>query len=273
VASLVAASPAVVGAWAPGEASPLSSPHPASAIVASPIASAAAIRLDADIGSPLAAETNVVVTYGRTGRSDGAIWERVVAVQSIVVWLRADDLSDEALLTAVGVGDEEAATVFVRRFQRRVFGLALTITLDQALADDVAQQAFTNAWRNAGSYDARRGAVSTWLLAVTRNVAIDTMRVRRPQPIDDVLLAELLPASAQADPSDHAATHDLVARVGQALDRLPTEQRRAVLLATIGSRTSVEIAELEGVPVPTAKHRVQSGLRKLRRALPSVVER
>ena len=54
------------------------------------------------------------------------------------------------------------------------------------------------------------------------------------------------------------------------LDALPEDQRRAVLLATLHSRTMVEIAGIEGVPVPTAKHRVQSGLRKLRRAMAPV---
>ena len=189
-----------------------------------------------------------------------------------VMWsARMDRLSDAALLAAVGAGDEEAATLFVRRFQRRVYGLALTITGDSSTAEDVASQAFARAWQHAGAYDARRGAVSTWLLTITRNTAIDTIRVRRPAPLDADLLADLLPPGGDADPADAAATADLLVRLRHALDRLPEEQRRAVLLATIHSRTSVEIARAEGIPVPTAKHRIQSGLRKLRQSSESVV--
>jgi RNA polymerase sigma-70 factor (ECF subfamily) len=180
---------------------------------------------------------------------------------------RTDRSSDAAVLAAVAVGDEAATTVFVRRFQRRVYGLALSITLDAATADDVASQAFARAWRHADTYDPRRGAVSSWLLTITRNVAIDSLRVRRPAPTEPELLADLLPASDAADAADVAAATDQLTRLRRALDRIPEEQRRAVLLATIHSRTSTEIAELEGVPVPTAKHRVQSGLRKLRRAM------
>ena len=180
---------------------------------------------------------------------------------------RAERLSDEALLVAMASGDRHAATVFVRRFQRRIYGVALTITLDAALAEDVAQQAFERAWRHAPAYDARRGRVLTWLLTITRNLAIDALRVRRPRPLDPVTVAELLPASAAADPGDLAAQSDDLALVRRALDELPEPQRRAVLLATVGSRTSAEIAAIEGVPVPTAKHRVQSGIRKLRDAV------
>ena len=57
-----------------------------------------------------------------------------------------------------------ASAEFVRRFQRRVYGLAKTIVGDPGTAEDVAQEAFVRAWRYAASYDARRGTVPTWLL-------------------------------------------------------------------------------------------------------------
>ena len=185
-----------------------------------------------------------------------------------MVWSRArlDQLGDEALLAAVGLDDVDAAAVLVRRFQRRVYGLALTITLDAATAEDVAQQAFERAWRHAGLYDARRGTVVTWLLTITRNLAIDALRVRRPRPVDPSLVQDLLPPDG-ADPADAAVRDDHVHVARRALASLPEDQRRAVVLATIGSRTSAEIAELEGIPVPTAKYRVQAGLRKLRACL------
>jgi RNA polymerase sigma factor (sigma-70 family) len=185
---------------------------------------------------------------------------------------RLDRLGDEALLAAVGLDDVDAAAVFVRRFQRRVHGLALTVTLDAATAEDVAQQAFERAWRHAGAYDARRGTVVTWLLAITRNLAIDALRVRRPRPLDPGLMQDLLPLD-DADPADAAVRDDRVAQARRALASLPEDQRRAVVLATIGSRTSTEIAEIEGVPVPTAKYRVQAGVRRLRDRLGTESER
>lgn len=178
---------------------------------------------------------------------------------------RLDRLSDDALLAALGLDEPNAAAVFVRRFQRRVYGLAYVITSDRALAEDVSQRAFERAWRHAGAYDPRRGSVATWLLVITRNLAIDALRVRRPDPMDPADLYALLPATGSAhDPESSAIRHDSITRLRPALDALPAEQRRAVLLATIGGRTMSEIGEIEGIPVPTAKTRLRAGLAKLR---------
>ena len=184
---------------------------------------------------------------------------------------RLDRLSDEALLAAVALGEGNAVVVFVRRFQRRVYGLAITIVGDRALAEDVAQQVFERAWRHGGTYDGRRAAVSTWLLTITRNLAIDTIRVRRAVPVDPWTAAELLAPSMQ-DPADDAVQSEDVRRVRRALALLPEEQRRAVVLATIGGRTSTEIGLIEGVPTATAKTRLRTGLRRLRDSVASEVE-
>ena len=94
------------------------------------------------------------------------------------------ELSDEALLAGFATGDDSSSAAFVRRFQARVYGLALTIVRDPAVAEDVSQEAFGRAWRHAGAYDPRRGRVATWLLSITRNLAIDALRMRRAEPVD-----------------------------------------------------------------------------------------
>ena len=81
--------------------------------------------------------------------------------------------SDEALVAGLAAGDRDAALVLVRRFQARVFGLALSITRDRSNAEDAAQEAFVKAWRYAASYDPRRGPVAAWLLTIARNAALD----------------------------------------------------------------------------------------------------
>ena len=93
-------------------------------------------------------------------------------------------LSDEALVSGFAAGEPDAAAAFVRRFQARVFGLAMTMVGDAAIAEEISQEAFVRAWRHAPGYDPRRGRVTTWILAITRNLAIDHLRSRRPEPID-----------------------------------------------------------------------------------------
>src|SRR5919199_1652760 len=75
-------------------------------------------------------------------------------------------LSDEALLAGLASGDADDAAAFVRRFQRRVYGLAWTILRDDDLADDVAQETFVRAWRHAGGYDPPRDRVRDALAAL-----------------------------------------------------------------------------------------------------------
>lgn len=185
---------------------------------------------------------------------------------------RLDRLSDDALLAAVALEERDAAAVFIRRFQRRVYGLAVTVTGDVSLADDIAQITFERAWRHAGTYDARRASVTTWLLTITRNLSIDAMRVRRSVPFDPEVLSQLLPPASGVDPQQSVVDTDQLGRLGIELTALPDDQRRAVLLATVAGRTALEIAEIEGVPLGTAKTRIRTGLRRLRTAVAEVAQ-
>lgn len=178
--------------------------------------------------------------------------------------------SDEALLAGLANGDREAAAAFVRRFQKRVFGLALSIVGDSGTAEDVAQEAFVRAWRRADGYDARRGRVLTWLLTITRSAAIDVVRLRRAQPMDPELLAARL--QLRQDAAANGADGGLAERelLRDALAELPAEQQRAVVLASYFGRTAAEIGQLEGVPLGTAKTRIRTALMRLREALEEV---
>jgi RNA polymerase sigma-70 factor (ECF subfamily) len=174
-------------------------------------------------------------------------------------------LSDESLIAGLAAGDAEAATAFVRRFQRRVFGLALAVVHDPGAAEDIAQETFVRAWRNAGAYDARRGSVTTWLLTIARNLAIDTLRMRSSEPLDPALLeAKLeLGGGSRPDQDDVAET----ARVRDALGALPPEQRRALVLAVYFGRTALEISDFDNAPLGTVKTRIRAALTKLRTQL------
>jgi RNA polymerase sigma factor (sigma-70 family) len=170
-------------------------------------------------------------------------------------------LSDESLLAGMASGEQQAAAAFVRRYQARVFGLALTIVGVPALAEDVAQDAFVKAWRHAATYDPRRGRVSTWLLTITRNAAIDAIRYRHEQPMDSELLLALLTARNESDEADALDT-SLALR--QALSELPPEQATPIVMMTFYGLTAKEIATNNDVPLGTVKTRVRRGLRALR---------
>jgi RNA polymerase sigma factor (sigma-70 family) len=173
-------------------------------------------------------------------------------------------VSDESLLAGLASGDPEAAAAFVRRFQSRVYGLAYTIVGNSPAAEEIAQEALLRAWRHAEAYDRRRGRVETWLLSITRNLAIDHLRLRRGDPVDpdDLAAKQAMFMRPAVDPA--GATGDEVRALREALAGLPPEQRRAVLMAALWGYTANEISEMEGTPLGTTKSRIRSGLLKLR---------
>ncbi len=148
-----------------------------------------------------------------------------------------------------------------------MYALALRIVRDTGDAEDVTQDVFVQAWKNADRFDAGRGHVVAWLMNIARARAIDLLRRRRvrPQPAADDAVSDttdLAPAQdVQLDWSRRAEA------VQQAMSSLPILQRIAVELAFFEGLTHAEIAEQLEVPLGTIKTRVRQGLLKLRDSL------
>jgi RNA polymerase sigma factor (sigma-70 family) len=179
------------------------------------------------------------------------------------VYLDVWNASDEALVAGLAGGDREAALVLVRRFQARVFGLALSITRDRGSAEEATQDTFVKAWRYAASYDPRRGPVAVWLLTIARNAALDQARAwrRRPdQPAFDSV--DALDGVAGADGID--SPYEDLTELARAVLSLPAEQRDVLMAAVYHGFTTREISEAWDLPLGTAKTRLRLALNKLR---------
>lgn len=172
-------------------------------------------------------------------------------------------MTDDALLAGFAGGSSEVAVAFVRRFQGHVYGVALAIVGDSGLAEDVAQRAFERAWRHAPRYDPKQAAVRTWLTTITRNLAIDSLRVRKPAPVDPSDLVRLL-GPPDDDPADRSVRSDAARALKDAIRSLPPEQARAIVMAGIYRFTAEEVAAAEGIPLGTAKTRLRAAMRKVR---------
>lgn len=166
-------------------------------------------------------------------------------------------ISDESLIAGMASGDTDAMAAFVRRFQPRVYGLALRVVNDPGLAEEVAQDAFMRAWRHAATYDPARGRIATWLLTITRNLAIDAIRQRRDHPIDPEVMFTLITAT-------HEPAYEGSEQLTAGLRALPADQARPIVLAVLYGWTAKEIADRERIPLGTAKTRIRRGLARLR---------
>jgi RNA polymerase sigma-70 factor, ECF subfamily len=178
----------------------------------------------------------------------------------------ADD-ADRAVLARVSDGELDALQELYDRYRTMAYSIALRITADASLAEDVVQDAFLGAWRNAARYVEGRGSVKTWLLSIVHHRAIDAVRRRRPT-------TEL--PEAEAPPPPTLTLPDIWAEVAGNLDReeigaalatLSDVQREAIELAYFSGLTQVEIADRTGAPLGTVKSRVRLGLLAMRAAL------
>ncbi len=181
----------------------------------------------------------------------------------------ADDrAADHACLERMASGDQEALAEIYDRHARPVYSLALRILQAQAEAEDVVQEVFSQAWRQASRYDKSRGRVAAWLLTLARSRAIDRLRARRARP------DHAPEAHAPVDVADRAVPADLqlvsaeeAARVRAALERLPILQRAAIELAYYEGLTHTEIAARLEQPLGTVKTRIRQALMRLRESL------
>lgn len=181
--------------------------------------------------------------------------------------MHIDAASSEADLMAAMSDDLSALDVLYDRYRVLAFSVALRITQDRSLAEDVVQEAFLAVWRNAAKYDASRGSVRVYLLTVVHHRAVDAIRRRKPAhriPDDDATLPARLHAP---DVWTEVDSHLDAAAVRRAMAELSSVQRVAIELAYFGGLTQIEIAEQTAVPLGTVKSRVRTGLLTMRRQL------
>jgi len=175
--------------------------------------------------------------------------------------------SDVDLVAGMALGDVLCGEAFVRRHERRVFGIAAAIVHDRTLAEDIGQEAFLRAWRHAEVFDARRASAVTWISTITRNLAIDALRAARAVVVDSDDPVWLSVVSEWNALEEGAVQADSFKRVREALRSVPLDQRRALLRSAFYGDSAAEIAADEGIALGTAKSRIRLGLARVRASL------
>jgi RNA polymerase sigma-70 factor (ECF subfamily) len=154
----------------------------------------------------------------------------------------------------------------VRRFQRSAYGLAKAIIGDPTKAEDIAQKALTRALHEAGTFDPHRDSASIWVLRITRDLAVEAFRRQGGEPLDQPAVI-FLNHEGRRLPDQWAASDEKSHRVRAALRHIPTDERRALILATFYGYAARDIGEADGIPVSEARNRLHSGLSRLQQLL------
>ncbi len=160
-------------------------------------------------------------------------------------------------------GNEEAVRVLYARYARPIFTLGLRLLGSVEAAEELTQDVFLAAWRKAARFDPARGRLSTWLMTIAHNLAVDRLRHETGSTRPQLVLVEDVPEVVGASEDDAVIERDAAVR---ALASLSDAEKRLLARAYFGGLTAREIAEADGIPLGTVKTRLRTALIKVRRA-------
>ncbi|MDI1249566.1 MAG: sigma-70 family RNA polymerase sigma factor [Lacunisphaera sp.] len=186
--------------------------------------------------------------------------------------LNAQADAQAGLLAAMARGEKAALAGLYDSLAKPLYSLAYRVTNDATEAQDIIQDVFLQLWHKAADYHVSRGSVFSWAATLTRNRAIDRVRMRkRRAEILAESAGELQPAAPAGD-TDSAGSlwaQEKAGAVRAALTRLAPEQQKAIELAYFSGLTQQEIAARLNEPLGTIKARIRRGLLQLRQSLPA----
>jgi len=176
---------------------------------------------------------------------------------------------DILLMGRVAARDQQA---FARLFDRHspvVLGVLTRLLGDRALAEEILQEAFLQAWQQADRYQPALATPRGWLLMMARSRALDRLRSRAArQRREDEVMREV-PPSAEPTGTAVIEADERRRHVVVALGALPAEQRECIELAFFDGLTHTQIADRLQAPLGTVKSRILLGMNKLRQSLGS----
>ena len=161
-------------------------------------------------------------------------------------------LPDTTLLRRMAAGEEEAFTVLYRRRQGGIYRFALQMSGSEAIAEDVTQEVFLLLIREAGSYDPKRGSVTSFLFGVARNHVLRALERRREFAPE----AEEEPRCGAADALAGLTRTEMLRSVRQAVLALPEHYREVVILCDLEEMEYADAAETLGCAVGTVRSRL-----------------
>ncbi len=179
-----------------------------------------------------------------------------------------EGLLDATLLQQILQRDMRAFEQLYDRHCRLVYGLVFRIVQQAGTAEEIVQDVFLQLWRNASQYDAARGPFLPWLLTMSRNRALDTLRLKSERQRRREEQTEELPAiSAVPQFEKQLDEKRRASRIRELMTSLQPQQKRAIELAYFEGLSHTEIAETLKEPLGTVKSWIRNGLLRLREGL------
>lgn len=176
-------------------------------------------------------------------------------------------------------GDAAAWEDIVHRYQRRIYNICYRFAGSAEDADDLTQEVFIKMYKTLDSYDVERGAFTTWVTTITRNLLVDHFRKGKHDRLTDSLdatpgqeeegrtLGEQIQDKSRVSPDEQVRSREAGEAVHEGLQKLSPELREAVILRDLQDMDYKDIAEVLKVPEGTVKSRINRGRAELARLL------
>lgn len=167
---------------------------------------------------------------------------------------------DEPLIAGIAKGDSQALRSLIARHQVRVFRFIARLVRNEAVAEELTNEVFLEAWRHAKSFEGRSNA-ATWLLSIAHNKAVSSLRKRRDENWNEDEASEI--ADAADDPEVIAQKSDKGAVMRRCMDDLSAEHREIIDLVYYQEQSIAEVSAVLGIPEATVKTRMFYARKKL----------
>ena len=178
---------------------------------------------------------------------------------------------DTALVVRMQRRDPHALAELYDRYGRVTYSLILRVVRDTGIAEDLVQETFLRVWNRVHGFDAQKGSIGPWLLAVARNRAIDYLRSAGSRERGALELEETSHPALYCDMEKDILTSDKARRVQSAIQKLSPNQRQVIELAYFEGLSQTEMADRMGQPLGTVKTWVRTALKNLRDELGAAV--
>jgi RNA polymerase sigma factor (sigma-70 family) len=173
--------------------------------------------------------------------------------------------NEEELVIALQQQDEQAFSYLYDNYSGAIFGMIYKMVNDKLLSEDILQEGFVKIWNNFSSYDPVKGRLFTWMINLTRNLTIDTLRSKGFKQQSKIYSDEN--SVNNVSDSTRAAEKFDAMGIRKQLSLLTNDQRQIVDLAYFGGLTQDEISKQLGIPLGTVKTRMRAAILELRKVL------
>jgi RNA polymerase sigma factor (sigma-70 family) len=176
----------------------------------------------------------------------------------------SEKYTEEELVLQLQNRSQQAFSYLYDNYAGALNGVIVRLVDDSVLAEDILQEAFFKIWNNFSSYDAGKGRLFTWMVNITRNLTIDTLRSKGYKKQQKISADE----NSVINYTDGTSSQKFDALgIKKQLANLKPEQRNIIDMAYFGGYTQEEISKETGVPLGTVKTRIRTAILELRKLI------